>query len=128
MTERKMAGLYVFLLLAWWGGWLALDVWRIEYLLTDADKWAGFRRDILWWAGSAALSLFFLMTGPNKKSSAYALSVCLALIVPISVAIVAGSSFIHWEFDVPMFLMMHTCAGWVMTLVVPLMTFFSARF
>ncbi|KDA40372.1 hypothetical protein BMG523Draft_04825, partial [Frankia sp. BMG5.23] len=113
---------------AWWGGWLALDMWRIEHLLTDADKWADFRRDILWCAGSAALSLFFLMTGPNKKSSAYALSVCLALIVPISVAIVAGSSFIHWEFDVPMFLMMHTCAGWVMTLVVPLMTFFSARF
>ncbi|OPJ90861.1 hypothetical protein B1H39_24005 [Serratia marcescens] len=103
-------------------------MWRIEHLLTDADKWAGFRRDILWCAGSAALSLFFLMTGPNKKASAYALSVCLALIVPISVAIVAGSSFIHWEFDVPMFLMMHTCAGWVMTLVVPLMTFFSARF
>lgn len=128
MTERKMAGLYVFLLLAWWGGWLALDVWRIEHLLTDADKWAGFRRDILWCAGSATLSLFFLMTGSNKKFSAYALSVCLALIVPISVAIVAGSSFIHWEFDVPMFLMMHTCAGWVMTLVVPLMTFFSARF
>lgn len=128
MTERKMAGVYVFLLLAWWGGWLALDMWRIEHLLTDADKWAGFRRDILWCAGSAALSLFFLMTGSNKKSSAYALSVCLALIVPISVAIVAGSSFIHWEFDVPMFLMMHTCAGWVMTLVVPLMTFFSARF
>ncbi|MDQ9544579.1 hypothetical protein [Serratia marcescens] len=128
MTERKMTGLYVFLLLTWWGGWLALDMWRIEHLLTDADKWAGFRRDILWCAGSAALSLFFLMTGTNKKSSAYALSVCLALIVPISVAIVAGSSFIHWEFDVPMFLMMHTCAGWVMTLVVPLMTFFSARF
>lgn len=128
MTERKMTGLYVFLLLAWWGGWLALDMWRIELLLTDADKWAGFRRDILWCAGSAALSLFFLMTGSNKKSSAYALSLCLALIVPISVAIVAGSSFIHWEFDVPMFLMMHTCAGWVMTLVVPLMTFFSARF
>ncbi|HGM5057370.1 TPA: hypothetical protein ACKP2K_004931 [Serratia marcescens] len=127
MTERKMTGLYVFLLLAWWGSWLALDVWRIEHLLTDADKWAGFRRDILWCAGSAALSLFFLMIGPNKKFSAYALSVCLALIVPISVAIVAGSSFIHWEFDVPMFLMMHTCAGWVMTLVVPLMTFFSAR-
>ncbi len=128
MTERKMTGLYVFLLLAWWGSWLALDMWRIEHLLTNADKWAGFRRDILWCAGSAALSLFFLMTGTNKKSSAYALSVCLALIVPISVAIVAGSSFIHWEFDVPMFLMMHTCAGWVMTLVVPLMTFFSARF
>lgn len=128
MTERKMTGLYVFLLLAWWGGWLALDMWRIEHLLTDADKWAGFRGDILWCAGSAALSLIFLMAGTNKKSSAYALSVCLALIVPISVAIVAGSSFIHWEFDVPMFLMMHTCAGWVMTLVVPLMTFFSARF
>lgn len=67
MTERKMTGLYVFLLLAWWGGWLALDMWRIEHLLTDADKWAGFRRDILWCAGSAALSLFFLMTGPNKN-------------------------------------------------------------
>ncbi|QDL35776.1 hypothetical protein [Serratia liquefaciens] len=127
MTERKMAALYVFLLMAWWGGWLALDMWRIEHLLTDADKWAVFRRDILWCAGSAALSLFFLMTGPNKQFSAYTLLGVLALIVLIFTAIVAGSSFIHWEFDVPMFLMAHTCAGWVMTLAVPLVTFFSAR-
>lgn len=68
MTERKMATLYVFLLMAWWGGWLALDVWRIEHLLTDADKWAGFRRDILWCAGSAVVSVIFFMATPEKNT------------------------------------------------------------
>ena len=67
MTERKMTGLYVFLLLAWWGGWLALDMWRIEHLLTDADKWAGFRRDILWCAGVGGALFIFLNDGFQQK-------------------------------------------------------------
>ena len=71
MTERKTAGLYVFLLLAWWGCWLALDAWRIEHLLTDADKWAGFRRDILCCVVSSAISVVFLMISDEKRLVVY---------------------------------------------------------
>lgn len=99
MTERKMTGLYVFLLLAWWGGWLALDMWRIEHLLTDADKWAGFRRDILWCAGSAVVSVILFIKTAEKKFAVYVLLGFLAAAVGISTAFVVSDAFIHGRFD-----------------------------
>jgi len=127
MTGRKMTGLYVFLLLAWWGGWLVLDMWSIEHLLTDADKWAAFRRDILWCAGSAALSVIFAMVTAEKKLAVYTLLLCLAMPVGILAAYVLGDAFIHWRFDMQLF----SDAIWVVGVatmgMLPFAAFFTAR-
>ncbi|WP_199635044.1 hypothetical protein JEM67_00230 (plasmid) [Serratia sp. PAMC26656] len=127
MTERKMAGLYVFLLLAWWGSWLALDAWRIEHLLTDADKWAGFRRDILWCAASAVLSVIFFMITAEKRLAVYVLLGCLALTVSISSAFVFGDAFIHWKFDMLLLSMTISWVGIVTVGMLPLTAFLMAR-
>jgi hypothetical protein len=127
MTERKTAGLYVFLLLAWWGCWLALDAWRIEHLLTDADKWAGFRRDILCCVVSSAISVVFLMMNDEKKLAVYGLLGCLALIVAIPTAIVVGDAFIHWKLDMSLFSIAISGAGLAMAVILPFVTFLMAR-
>lgn len=127
MTERKMTGLYVFLLLAWWGSWLALDVWRIEHLLTDADKWAGFRRDILWCAGSAVVSVILFMITAEKKFAVYVLLGFLAAAVGISTAFVVSDAFIHWGFDMSLFSMAISVVGIAMVPMLPLAAFLVAR-
>jgi hypothetical protein len=127
MTERKTAGLYVFLLLAWWGCWLALDAWRIEHLLTDADKWPSFRRDILCCVVSSAISVVFLMMNYEKKLAVYGLLGCLALIVAIPTAIVVGDAFIHWKLDMSLFSIAISGAGLAMAVILPFVTFLMAR-
>ncbi|BEM75615.1 hypothetical protein SME36J_50380 (plasmid) [Serratia marcescens] len=114
MTERKMTVLYVFLLLAWWGGWLALDVWRIEHLLTDADKWAGFRRDILWCAGLAVVSVIFLLG-------------LLAAAVGISAVFVVSDAFIHWRFDMSLLSMSISVVQIAMVPMLPFVAFLMLR-
>lgn len=91
-TNTKMAGVYGVLLLVWWGGWLALDAWRIEYLLTNVDKWEGFRRDILLCAISAMFSVLALMMHARKKTAVWSLVFTLALMLIITALIVGGSS------------------------------------
>nr|WP_172691727.1 hypothetical protein [Serratia marcescens]SAY46498.1 Uncharacterised protein [Serratia marcescens] len=127
MTERKMTGLYVFLLLVWWGGWLALDVWRIEHLLTDADKWAGFRRDILWCAGSAVVSVILFMATAEKKFAVYVLLGLLAAAVGISTAVVVSDAFIHWGFDMSLFSMAISVVKTAMVPMLPFAAFLVAR-
>ncbi|MDL4454890.1 hypothetical protein QRZ34_28150 [Klebsiella michiganensis] len=127
MTERKMATLYVFLLMAWWGGWLALDVWRIEHLLTDADKWAGFRRDILWCAGSAVVSVIFFMATPEKKHAVYVLLGLLAAAVGISAVFVVSDAFIHWRFDMSLLSMAISVVQIAMVPMLPFVAFLMLR-
>jgi len=91
-TNTKMAGVYGFLLLAWWGGWLTLDAWRIEYLLTNVDKWEGFRRDILLCVLSAMFSVLALMMHSRKKNS------CLVISVHISAYVDHHSLNRRWFF------------------------------
>jgi hypothetical protein len=127
MTERKMTGLYVFLLLAWWGGWLALDVWRTEHLLTDADKWAGFRRDLLKCTASAVVSVFLFMMTAEKKFAVYVLLGFLAAAVGISTAFVVSDAFIHWRFDMSLLSDAISMVGIATALMLPFAAFFVAR-
>ncbi len=100
---------------------------RFEHLLTDADKWAAFRRDILWCAGSAALSVIFAMVTAEKKLAVYTLLLCLAMPVGILAAYVLGDAFIHWRFDMQLF----SDAIWVVGVatmgMLPFAAFFTAR-
>ncbi|MCU7064543.1 hypothetical protein K7R09_22345 [Serratia ureilytica] len=123
MTERKMTGLYVFILLAWWGGWLALDAWRIENLLTDADKWAGFHRDLLWCTASAVVSAFLFIMTAEKKFAVYVLLGFLAAAVGISTAFVVGDAFIHGRFDMSLLSDAISVVGIAMVPMLPLAAF-----
>lgn len=127
MTERKMTGLYVFLLLAWWGGWFALDMWRIEHLLTDADKWAGFRRDILWCTGAAVVSVILFMATAEKKFAVCVLLGFLAAAVGISTAFVVSDAFIHWGFDMSLLSDAISVVGIAMVPMLPFAAFLVAR-
>lgn len=126
-TNAKMAGVYGFLLLAWWGGWLTLDAWRIEYLLTNVDKWEGFRRDILLCVISAMFSVLALMMHVRKKTAVWSLVFILALMLITTALIVGGSSFIHWQFNTALFWTLYQWSGLVPLGLVPLVTFFIAR-
>ncbi|MEL5415005.1 hypothetical protein PTR35_22005 [Serratia nevei] len=123
MTERKMTGLYVFLLLAWWGGWLALDAWRIEHLLTNADKWAGFRRDLIGCTGSAVICVFLFIMTYEKKFAIYVLLSFLAAAVGISSAFVVMDALIHWRFDMSLLSDAISAVGMAMVSMLPLAAF-----
>jgi hypothetical protein len=77
-TNIKMAGVYAGLLLAWWGGWLTLDAWRTEHLLTNVDKWVEFRQDIIFCAISAMFSVLALLMHERKKNSCLVISVYIS--------------------------------------------------
>jgi hypothetical protein len=126
-SNKRMAGVYGVLLLAWWSGWLALDAWRIEHVLTNADKWEGFRRDILLCAGSAMMSFLALMMHDRKKTAVLGLVITLAVMLLIAIAIVCGSSFIHWQINTALFLTVSQWFGLVPLALVPLVIFALAR-
>lgn len=99
-TNIKMAGVYAGLLLAWWGGWLTLDAWRTEHLLTNVDKWVEFRQDIIFCVISAMFSVLALLMHERKKTAVWSLVFTLAVMLIITALIVGGSSFIYWQFKV----------------------------
>ncbi|HGM6879018.1 TPA: hypothetical protein ACKQDI_004777 [Serratia marcescens] len=126
-TNIKMAGVYAGLLLAWWGGWLTLDAWRTEHLLTNVNKWVEFRQDIIFCAISAMFSVLALLMHERKKTAVWSLVFTLAVMLIITALIVGGSSFIHWQFNTAMFWSLYQWAGLVPLALVPFVTFFLAR-
>jgi len=126
-TNTKMAGVYGVLLLAWWGGWLALDAWRIEHLLTNVDKWVGFRQDILICVVASVLSAIAMMVHVKKINAVYTLLGCLAVILAIMIAVVGGTSFIHWQFNTALFWNWFSGVGMSLALLLPSMTYIVAN-
>ncbi|MFA1240883.1 hypothetical protein ACCC84_21480 [Serratia odorifera] len=122
-TNTKMAGVYGVLLLAWWGGWLALDAWRIEHLLTHVDKWVSFRQDILICVGSSALSAIAMMVHAKKINAVYTLLGCLAVILAIMIVCVGGTSFIDWKINAELFWTWFSGVGLGLALIVPFVTY-----
>jgi Na+-transporting NADH:ubiquinone oxidoreductase subunit NqrE len=127
-SNTKMAGVYGVLLLAWWSGWLALDAWRIEHLLTNVDKWVSFRQDILICVVTSTLSAIAMMVHAKKINAVYALLGCLAATLAIMLAHVGGTSFINWQFNTALFWTWFSGVGFGLTILLPVVTFFAAKF
>ncbi|WP_241390477.1 MULTISPECIES: hypothetical protein [Serratia] len=126
-TNTKMAGVYGVLLLAWWGGWLALDAWRIEHLLTHVDKWVSFRQDILICVVSSAVSAIAMMVHEKSINAVYTLLGCLAVILTLMILFVGGNSFISWQFNSALFWTWFSGVGISLALLLPFMTYIVAN-
>ncbi|BEN04652.1 hypothetical protein SMETH2_47830 (plasmid) [Serratia marcescens] len=126
-TNTTMAGVYGVLLLAWWGGWLALDAWRIEHLLTNVDKWVSFRQDILICVVSSSVSVICMLVHAKKINAVYALLGCLAVILTFMILFVGGNSFIHWQFNSALFWTWFSGVGMSLALLLPFMTYIVAN-
>lgn len=105
------------------GGWLALDAWRIEHLLTHVDKWVSFRQDILICVVSSALSAIAMMVHAKKINAVYTLLGCLAVILAIMIVCVGGTSFIDWKINAALFWTWFSGVGLGLALIVPFVTY-----